>query len=99
MIFREKNHSSSTDENEKEAKTVFYPWMKAKNEENCSSSTDESKKKLKIILRSCLFIKNCQKQHFACERRAKNDENSPSLVVFHRKLPKIAFRLQATGGK
>ena len=29
----------------------------------------------------------------------KNDENSPPLVVFHRKLPKPAFRLQATSEK
>ena len=43
--------------------------------------------------------KIAKKQHFACERRAENAKNSPSLVVFHRKLPKTAFRLQATSKK
>ena len=32
-------------------------------------------------------------------RNAENDENSPSLMFFHQKLPKIAFRLQATSKK
>ena len=54
---------------------------------------------MKTARRSWFFFKNRQKQHFACERRAKNDENSPSLVFFHRKLPKTAFRLRAMSGK
>ena len=53
----------------------------------------------KTARRSCFFIENCQKQHFACKRRAKNDENSLSLVFFHQKLPKTAFRLRATSEK
>ena len=53
----------------------------------------------KTARRSWFFIENYQKQHFACERRAKNAKNSPSLVFFHRKLPKTAFRLQAMGEK
>ena len=40
-----------------------------------------------------------KKTAIAHERNAKNDENSPSLVFFHRKLPKTAFRLQATSEK
>ena len=53
----------------------------------------------KTARRSCFFFENCQKQRFACKRRAKNAENSPSFVVFHRKSPKTAFRLQATSEK
>ncbi|WP_315563171.1 hypothetical protein, partial [Segatella oris] len=36
---------------------------------------------------------NCQKQRFACKRRAKNDENSPSLVVFSSKIAKNSVSL------
>ena len=40
-----------------------------------------------------------QKMLIVGRRNAKNIENSPSLVFFHQKLSKIAFRLQATSEK
>ena len=54
---------------------------------------------MKTARRSCFFIENCQKQRFACKRRAKNDENSLSLVFFHQKPPETAFRLQVMSEK
>ena len=43
--------------------------------------------------------KKCWKSFVARERNAENAKNSPSLVVFHRKLPKTAFCLRATSEK
>ena len=43
--------------------------------------------------------KKCWKSFVARERNAKNAKNSPSLVFFHQKLLKTAFRLQATSEK
>ena len=53
----------------------------------------------KTARRSWFFIKNCQKQRFACERRAKNAKKQPVARFFLRKLPKTAFRLRATSEK
>ena len=53
----------------------------------------------KIIRRSWAKYRNCQKQRFACKRRAKNIENSISLISETQKTQKTAFRLQATSEK
>ena len=50
--------------------------------ENNVSLASEERKTQKIGFRLQAKCKKWEKQHFACKRRAKNGENSPSLVFF-----------------
>ena len=53
---------------------------------NSISLASDERKTRKTACRSCFFIENYQKQRFACERQAKNAENSLSLVFFSLKI-------------
>ena len=59
----------------------------------------ENKKTAKIGFPSRGKTKNQRKTAFPREGKQKNAENYSSLVVFHRKLLKTAFRLRATSEK
>ncbi|MGP1453738.1 MAG: hypothetical protein ACTTJ9_09935 [Segatella oris] len=84
---------------EKRKKQPVARSFSSKITKNSVSLASDERKTMKTVRRSCFFFENCQKQRFACKRRAKNDENSPSLVFFLQKLPKTAFRLQAMSEK
>ena len=81
---------------EKRRKQSVARGFSSKITKNSVSLASDELKTRKTARRSWFFIENCQIQRFACKRRAKNAKNSPSLVVFHQKLPKTAFCLQAT---
>ena len=71
----------------------FPPLGKPKNAEiakNSVSLVSDERKTLKTAFRLQAKRRNCQKQRFACKRRAKNIENSISLISETQKTQKNA---------
>ena len=60
---------------------------------NSVSLASDERKTMKTARRSCFFIENCQKQRFACKRRAKCDEKQPVARSFSSKIAKNSVSL------
>ena len=63
---------------EKREKQPVARGFSSKIVKNSVSLASDERKTMKTARRSWFFFKNCQKQRFACKRRAKNDENRAS---------------------